>query len=272
MPDITVNGIDIHYETSGDGPRKLVFLHGFMLTCHIWDDVMKLMPSEFQCFALDTRGFGGSGKPTEGYSLPTLADDISCFLQEMNNEKTSIVGHSVSGPVAIYFGANRPNQVDSVVLVGTFARNSTLLADGSGGGEGMRELLNMFANPPEKVDRNLMENFLKFMVYDIGEIAPRMFDDATGYSSKAPDNSILMQTLMSPMGWDMEAELTKIERPLLSVHGPADTLFLFDEAKFMAEAVPHGELIIIDKSGHLPMIEQPEAFVAILTKFLTSIH
>ncbi|MDY6836090.1 MAG: alpha/beta hydrolase [Chloroflexota bacterium] len=267
MPDVTTNGITIHYETRGNGPKKIVFLHGLMLTSHIWDEVMDLLPSEYQCFALDARGFGASSKEADDYSLPTLAKDISCFIKDLGISKTTIVGHSVSGPVAIFFGANHPDQVDNVVLVGTFARECTITGRG-GSGDGMKELLRMFENPPAKISRELMNDFLRYLVYDMDYMGPRMADSSLGYSTNA-ERGILMQTMLSTVSHDIETELTRIEHPLLVVHGPADTLFLKDEAEFMANAVPNGQLTVIDQCGHLPMLERPHQFVTALTEFLS---
>lgn len=266
MGDIVVNGIKIHYEATGDGPKKVIFLHGLMLSCHIWDEVMKLMPSDCQCFALDTRGFGDSEKPPEGYTLATLADDVSSFMRAMSIDKATIVGHSISGPLAIHFGANHPDQVDNVVLVATFGRMSTMFG---GGREGMQELMKAFGTPPDEMSRETMESLAKFMVYDTENMPPRLTDALLEYAVKADRNAI-MQTAMSPTSADFETEITKIGSPVLIFRGAGDTLFPAEEADFFTEAVSHGKLVVMDKSGHLPMVEQPNEFVSALTIFLAS--
>ncbi|HEY8379920.1 MAG TPA: alpha/beta fold hydrolase, partial [Nannocystis sp.] len=58
--------------------------------------------------------------------------------------------------------------------------------------------------------------------------------------------------------------------PTLVLHGAEDATVPVDEARAMAERIPGAALRIIDGAGHLPMVEQPEAFDAELARFIES--
>jgi pimeloyl-ACP methyl ester carboxylesterase len=59
--------------------------------------------------------------------------------------------------------------------------------------------------------------------------------------------------------------------PVLIIHGKNDQVIPPAEAEAMAKAIPHNDLHLIDKAGHLPNLEQPEEFNSIVSKFLTAL-
>ncbi|MDY6835580.1 MAG: alpha/beta hydrolase [Chloroflexota bacterium] len=265
MPTVTANGVKIHYEVSGEGNRKVILLHGLMLSWRIWEQSIKQMPADVQCYALDMRGAGDSDKPAENYGYPTFAQDVSSFMKEMNIDKASVVGHSINGGTAIYLGANYSDQIEKVVLVSTFARISSM----TGGGGGMQEMSKMFSTPPSEIDRYTMESILQFLVADTNSLSPDLVDGLAKDASKADMNAI-MGTAMSPMMTNIEEELKKVTLPILVVQGDKDSLSPMEEAQFMSEAVPVGKLVVVEDCGHCPMIERPSYFAAALSSFLTS--
>jgi pimeloyl-ACP methyl ester carboxylesterase len=70
---------------------------------------------------------------------------------------------------------------------------------------------------------------------------------------------------------DSTLTLHKIKIPTLILHGKDDTLISIKEAEAMHTAIPHSQLQIIDDSGHLLNMEQPEIFNNAVRKFLQSL-
>jgi len=266
MPTVTANGVNIHYEVSGDGDRKVIFLHGLMLSWRIWEQAMKQMPAGVQCYALDMRGAGDSEKPAENYGYPTFAQDVSSFMKELNLDKATVVGHSINGGTAIYLGANYASQIDKVVLVSTFARMSAMAG---GEGSGMQEMSKMFSTPPSEIDRQTMESILQFLVADSNSLPTDLVDGLAEDASKTAMNAII-GTAMSPMATNIEEELKKVSLPVLVVQGDKDSLSTMEEAQFMSQAVSMGKLFVVGDCGHCPMIEHPADFAAALSSFVES--
>ena len=71
-----VNGADLYYEISGDGP-PVVLLHGGL--CHLgqWDDLSARLSRDHQVIRYDRRGHGRSSKTYEGNDMDTYASDLA---------------------------------------------------------------------------------------------------------------------------------------------------------------------------------------------------
>jgi proline iminopeptidase len=66
-------------------------------------------------------------------------------------------------------------------------------------------------------------------------------------------------------GLDLREAMKKVKAPVLVIHGKQDPL---ESAQEVHEAFPGSRLVMIDRAGHFPWIEQPAAFYAALTAFL----
>jgi len=69
---------------------------------------------------------------------------------------------------------------------------------------------------------------------------------------------------------DRTALLRTFHKPALVITGDEDELMPQPTSQIMADVLPHGQLVVLDKAGHLSNLEQPEAFNAAVTRFLRS--
>ncbi len=273
MGDIKTREINIHYQEKGKGKRNLIFLHGGLNSSKIWGNVLDLIPPEFRSFALDTRGCGDSGRG-EDYSLDTLSQDVSDFMQGLGIDKASIIGHCLGGNIAILFAHRFPQKVEKLILFDTFIRKSTVFdlmsrdeikrlleseaAKGLLGGEGISlELLSW----------GLLKVLMDFFFCEPDKLAFSQITSLIEGFSKA-DIEGALKSMSSLLSFDLEEELKKIKSPLLVMHGAQDKLYPVDEAKFISEFAPQGRLQVIPGSGHFPHVERPQDFASVLLEFL----
>jgi pimeloyl-ACP methyl ester carboxylesterase len=116
MPKAHVNGINIHYQTSGQGP-DVVLIHGATANMAFW--YMSSLPAlvkEFRVTTYDMRGHGYSDVPPSGYSSVEMSADLSALLDHLKIERAHLVGHSFGGVVALHTAALHPERVASLVL------------------------------------------------------------------------------------------------------------------------------------------------------------
>lgn len=111
-----VNGIRLHYQISGTGPR-LLFIHG------IGADLKNPMGAfrsplqdHFTVLAFDQRGIGESGSVTEAYSIADLADDAAGLVKAVGWNHCHVFGASMGGMVAQELAIRYPSLVNRLVM------------------------------------------------------------------------------------------------------------------------------------------------------------
>jgi len=112
----TVNGIKIHYVTSGKGD-PLLLVHGFGQNWFMWDRIMPELSKHFTVIAPDLPGVGESGKPKDGYDKKTMAADLHGLIQKLGYNKINIAGHDIGLMVAYAYAAQFGNEVKKIALM-----------------------------------------------------------------------------------------------------------------------------------------------------------
>jgi pimeloyl-ACP methyl ester carboxylesterase len=111
---LSVNGVDVAYDESGQGP-PLLLLHAGIADRTMWDDVTPMLSERFRVVAPDLRGFGETPLPDGPF---VYAADAAALLEGLGIERAHVVGVSLGGHVALDLALARPELVDHLVLVG----------------------------------------------------------------------------------------------------------------------------------------------------------
>lgn len=114
---ITVNGVKLHYLDWGGKGKVLLFLAGLGNSAHIFDDIAPKFTDRFHVVALTRRGHGQSDKPTTGYDLSTLTEDIRQALDQLRVKRVTLVGHSFAGDEMTRFATAYPERVDKLIYL-----------------------------------------------------------------------------------------------------------------------------------------------------------
>lgn len=76
----------------GHGPA-VVLVHGWPCSSMVWDDQRaELLAAGYRVVTFDRRGFGRSGRPSSGYDLDTLAEDLGRVLALLDLEDAAVIG------------------------------------------------------------------------------------------------------------------------------------------------------------------------------------
>ncbi|HEX2728748.1 MAG TPA: alpha/beta fold hydrolase, partial [Rubrobacteraceae bacterium] len=110
----------LSYTISGDRRRPAVlFLHGFMGSSGDWGGITAVLEERYFCVAVDLPGHGTSvGLPLESYTFEVAARMVLAVLGELGIERTTLVGYSMGGRLALYTALRIPQRVSRLVLVG----------------------------------------------------------------------------------------------------------------------------------------------------------
>ncbi|MEU6429057.1 alpha/beta hydrolase [Microbispora sp. NPDC046973] len=114
----TVDGTRLAYEDYGQG-EPIVFLASWVLHSDMWEYQLPFFVEHgYRCVTLDRRGHGRSDRPSGGYDLDTLADDVAALIEHLGLRRVTLVGHSAGGAeVARYLARHGEERVTRVAFV-----------------------------------------------------------------------------------------------------------------------------------------------------------
>jgi 3-oxoadipate enol-lactonase len=252
-----IDGFQIAFRDSGPSDRPtVVFAHAMSFDQTIWDGVISRLSSDFRLVTYDHRGHGGSGVPPAPYLLEDYTSDAGRLLDYLGIKRCVFVGVSFGGLVAQGLAAQRPDVVQKLVLSNTATKIGTLdfwlqSADNA----------KTYGFTSEDVDRGFERLFSSAFRErnDLQYLKDRRLRLAVeGYVGCC--NAIGHA--------DLATGTSKLEQPTLVIGSDADLVTPQQVVEALTEIIPVSQFRLIRGSGHLPCIENPTAFAALLTEFL----
>ena len=252
----------LNYSEAGRG-IPVILLHGFPLSGAIWHEQQKQLSEHYRVIVPDLRGHGRSPAPRGVYEMDLLARDVLALLDTLKIEKAVVIGHSMGGYVTLAAWKRAPERFLALGLVASQAG-----ADTEEGRQNRHKLV-------EKVVANGVQVVAEAML-------PKLF--AADHPAETPIIEPVRQLMLStPLAGivgslqgmaarpDCGALLPKINIPALLLAGDQDDIIAPEKAQAMAAALPMASLTLIANAGHMPMLEQPDAILTALRKFLSNL-
>jgi pimeloyl-ACP methyl ester carboxylesterase len=240
--------------------RTLLFLHAFPLNADMWQPQIAALPPGWRLIAPDYRGCGQSSLPDGTQTLDDYAGDVVDLLDALHIHDVAVAGCSMGGYVAFALLRSAPHYVSALMLVDTRAQ-----ADTEEGKASRRRMLEM-------IDRSGTEGVGQDMV-------PKLLGTSTRRTRQDLVN-LVEQLIMGNPPQALKAAVTAmtarpdstdllkgLHLPAAIVAGDEDALIPLTAAQDLQRALSGSTLDIIPRAGHLPSLEQPAAFNAVLKKF-----
>lgn len=257
MPTITVNGIDLYYESHGTGD-PVVLLHGLGSSTRDWEPQLGPLAQRFRVITLDIRGHGRSSKPRQPYSVALFAADAEAMIRALDLGAVHLVGISMGGMVAFQVAVTAPDLVRSLVIVNsgpampikTFAQHLMIWTRiAIVRLQGMRKMGAVLATRllPKPEHEALRAQFIERWA----ENDPRAY----------------LAALKGMLDWTVMDQLKDIHCPTLILSADHDYTPLAVTQAYTA-MIPGAELVVIDDARHMLPVERPEPFNAALLSFL----
>ena len=254
MPKAPINGIDLYYESNGEGPA-IVFAHGRGGNHMSWWQQVAVFSKSYRCITFDHRGFGQSEDVPDGPGRHAYVDDLKALLDYLGIQDAFLVAQSMGGLSCLPFAVAYPERTRGLVLADT---------TGGIGDESVASLVREHKAPTDTLDRTLARSFRDnhpvktFLYLEINWLnPPRAADPISGFASGEGPKA---------------DELARMQTPTLLMVGKEDAVF----PPYIMEAahalIPGSRLEIVPDCGHSVYFEHPEVFNRVVTEFIAKVE
>ncbi|MCC6849887.1 MAG: alpha/beta fold hydrolase [Deltaproteobacteria bacterium] len=277
-------GVPVHYvDYGGDGP-PMVLVHGLGGAHVNWMSVGGGLARGARVVAIDLPGFGRT--PTEGDSASIHANRalLTRFVERVMGDASILVGNSMGGLISLMAAAETPGAVSGLVLV-----NPALPAAPGGFFDlgvaamfagyclpGVGELL-MSGRKLLLGSEGSVRQMLDFCCVDAGRVDPDVVAATIALSQErtrtAGGNAAFLSAARSIVlavlrRGAFDRMIDGIRAPALLVHGTHDRLVPVAAARALAARRGDWTLEILENVGHVPQLEDPQGFVAIVERWV----
>lgn len=247
--------------------ETILFVHGLGANLTHFEYVAPPLAADgYRVCGLDLPGFGLSGKPHRTYTVKYLSDAILRLMDHLGVERATLAGHSLGGLVVSDAALRAPQRVERLVLIssaGLFRMPlpirmaaRTIMRPGLIGPAleyNARRLLDLvFSERNERTERFIEQSVTRpdsRFCLDLARVMCSASRDLTSYH--------LLQ------------EVERLKMPTLVIWGGRDRLLPFKPVPVWTRRLPDGELEVIERCGHMPIIEDPDRVVARMRTFLS---
>jgi pimeloyl-ACP methyl ester carboxylesterase len=268
----TVHGHSVSYLEAGEGP-VLLLVHGIAGTCEHWREVVEPLARHHTVIAPDFPGHGESEAAAGDYSIGALASGLRDLMLALGHERAPLVGHSLGGGVAMQLAYQHPEMIERLVLVssgGLGPEVSPVLRAAALPGADL--FISVTAGAGQRVGSIVGRGLAAFGLRPSADVA----EVTRAYASLSDPGrrAAFLDTLKAVVGTrgqrvDASDRLYLAETvPVLIVWGARDSIIPVRHGEDAARAIPGSRLEVFEDVGHMPQLEIPGRFIAVLERFL----
>jgi sigma-B regulation protein RsbQ len=257
-------------KVSGSGSQPMVFAHGFGCDQNMWRYVAPAFEDDYRVVLFDYVGAGGSdlaAYDAERYSrLDGYAEDVLDVCRALELENVVLVGHSVSGMIAVLAANREPERFDRLVLVGPSPRyvNDPPYVGGFERAdiEGLLEMM----------DKNYIgwANFLAPAIVKNPD-RPELGEELTA-SFCSTDPVIARRFAEATFLADNRADLARVRVPALILQCTDDMIAPLEVGEYLHRELPGSTLRVMSATGHCPHMSHPEETIRAMREYLSAAH
>lgn len=262
---VDAGGIRTHYIEAGSGP-PVVLVHGGGPGADgygNWHVCIPRLAAQFRVIAIDMLGFGRTDKPDPErftYSQEARTAHLAAVLEALDVGPATLVGNSMGGLTSLAVARERPELVARLVLMGPAGiRTETVpaalqaLLGYDGTADGMRAVIRALTHESYVMDDALLEYRVRLST----EPATRRAQAAT------------MAWVRERGGLYLDDEaIAEVRTPALVIGGKCDPIVTPQQIFRFLELLENSWGYLIPHCGHWVMMERPEEFCAVCTRFI----
>ncbi|HLI19974.1 MAG TPA: alpha/beta hydrolase [Stellaceae bacterium] len=251
---LTLGEIELELHETGDGP-PLLFLHpggGF----NPEDAYVGMLGQRYRLIAPSHPGFGYSSLPDWLDKIDDIAHVYLELLDRLELQRVKLVGSSIGGWIAAEIATKIPDRIEGLALVGPVGVKT--------GSVTKLDIPDIFNMSQEAMAKARFHDPAKAKI-DLSKLSQEQMRII------ARNNETLALLVWEPYMHDpkLKHRLHRLTMPVLFLRGASDGLVSAEYLDRYAKLVPGARVETIAEAGHLPQIEQPQAFVAKISAFMS---
>ena len=238
----------------------LVLLHGHPLSPVIWDFLSSSLDGDYALVKPD-------------FSQLTNYQDIDAYAEELYGQLSSsemgpcvLIGHSMGGYIALAMAEKHPDRVKGMVLF-----NSTAFADPDTDQQRQKrqdaQTMLETAGAQAFVEKTMPGMFSEAHRQSLA----REMEQLIGAHKNLPTEAVLAGLQAIRTRPDRSGILQNADFPILIIAGREDKAIPIERSEELRQKLPNAEFVVLEQSGHLGMVEEPEASLLALKPFLEKI-
>lgn len=255
----------------GSGP-PVVFIHGLSGSWQNWLEQLPVFARDHRVIAFDLPGFGASEMPSEKISISGYAHWVETLLDQLAVGSTAVVGNSMGGFIGAELAIQHPARVERLVLISAAGLTiehqlpSPVLT-------ALRTLDNQLtmytgwlASRSEALTRRPRSRGLIFGI--VAHRPDRLPGPLVAEQVRGSGKPGFVPALEALTDYPIRDRLGEIACPTLIVWGAEDKLVPARDADEFARLIPNARKVVWAQTGHVAMLERPEAFNRLVAAFL----
>jgi pimeloyl-ACP methyl ester carboxylesterase len=251
----SADGVSIHYVVEGSGPA-VVLAHCLDCNLHYWDVAAADLARDHRVVRLDLPGNGASGTDRKTWSIDAFVGDVRAVVNAAGVDRFTIVGHSMSGTIALETARQLGARVTGIVPV-----DSVLDVDA-----------HMPAEARARLSSQIRADYRNFIDTQLPNLLPKNPDPKVVARVRAdamasdPDRTAAI--LESVFAYREDLALDHIAVPIVGVNADLHPAAL-DHNRAHA---PQFDARVIRDAGHFLMLDKPAEFASTLREVVESIE
>jgi pimeloyl-ACP methyl ester carboxylesterase len=252
-------GVTLSFTSKGlRSATPVLLLHAWAESRGSFDRLLRLLPDTVHAIAINQRGHGDAERPTVGYSLESLAEDVEAFMNALGISSAVLLGSSSGGYVAQQVAVRSPNRVAGLVLVGS---PRTL--------QGRPSFADEVEQLTDPIDATWVRKSLTWFPR-FHPVPAWYIDDRVRDGVRIPAH-VWREAFNGLTAARPPTDAATITAPTLILWGARDELLTRDHEERLAAAIPGSRLVVYENTGHLVLWEQPQRLASDLTSFIESL-
>lgn len=253
MATLNRDGVNLYYETHGQGPTILL-THGYSATSQMWAGQVETLARGHRLVIWDMRGHGRSDSPDDPalYSEAATVADMAALLDEVGAKTAIVGGLSLGGYMSLAFHRAHPARVEALLIVDT--------------GPG-------YKNDEARAgwNANALKTATRYETEGLKLLEAGSAERRYAQHTSAQGLALAARGMLTQRDAGVITSLPDIKVPTIVVVGSEDAPFIA-ASDYMASKIPGAKKAVIEGAGHAANIDRPAAFNVAILGFLEDLR